>query len=179
MKNLNSKVTAIVTMLFISFSMIGQNAFFSKTLVNTILAQQGCTGLRMYPVVDKSRNVNSVMIAGIDAQGNEVSSKYQIYTGIKGNKPSYSSLGKSEARSACDSYFSSNESFVSDISRNVVEGFLNGTLGISIQADRGKNFLVSGYTQGEGPMPSGSSKPGDPCPSACGAASQYLISPIH
>lgn len=154
-----------------------QTSFFTKDLVNTILAQPGCAGLRMYPAVNNNSNV--VLIIGIDGGGNEISSNYQMFTGLRDNNATYSSVGKSQAKTYCDTYFSNNESFSSDISKSTISALLSGSsLGISIQASGGNNFMVSSYIRGsEGLTPSGGAKPGDPCPNACGSASQYLVFP--
>ena len=182
MRNSLIKLMSLAVVLSIGFNASAQfsgiqTSFFTKDLVSTILAQQGCVGLRMYPSVNNNANV--VLIIGIDANGNEISSNYQIYTGIRENTATYSSIGKSQAKASCETYFNGHESFTSEISKSILQNLLGGSsLGIAIQASSsGTNFMVSSYTQGEGLTPSGAAKAGDPCPSACGKPSQYVAFP--
>ncbi len=157
-----------------------QTSFFSKGLVKTVLSEPGCTGLRMYPVMDENNNSTSVIIVAIDARGNELSSKYQIFTGVKENQATYASISKPNAKSACEAYFSKNKQFVSQISKAVVEAIISGnSLGLAVQLDANQrgNFMVTGYVNTDGLTPTGNSKPGDPCPNACGEPRQYLIFP--
>lgn len=186
MRNLYSRLIAIVLLFTIISSSSAQSvefktSFFSKDLIKTILSQRGCEGLRIYPVFDKNRNSNSVVIVAIDANGDELSSKYQMFTGIKDNTPTYSSVGKSDAKSACEIYFSENKQFVSQIKKATAEAHLSGnSLGMAIQLDANQkgNFVVSGYENTrEGLKSTGNAKPGDPCPSACGDPRQYLVFP--
>lgn len=177
MKNSFLKVLGATALFCLTAPIFAQSSFFTRDLVSTILAQQGCSGIRMYPAI--SNNTQVVIIIGIDGNGNEITSKYQMFTGVRENSATYSSIGKSQAKQACDAYFSQNESFTSEIGKSELEAMLSGnSLGITIKPSGRNNFMVDAYTQGsEGLVAMGSAKSGAPCPSACGSPSQYLIFP--
>ncbi|WP_417602537.1 hypothetical protein [Owenweeksia hongkongensis] len=185
MRDLYSKLVATALLFAVSFSASAQSSeaqtfYFSKDLIKIVLSERGCEGLRMYPVIDEGRSTNSVIIVAIDERGNELSSKYQIFTGVRENNPTYSSLKKSDAQKACEAYFSKNKQFVSQVSKALIESIVSGnSLGIAIQLDANQkgNFMVSGYVNPGGLKTTGDAKPGDPCPNACGEPRQYLVFP--
>ena len=192
MRKLNLKLIAITLVLFISTSIKAQSSpqpsYFTKSLITSILAQEGCTGIRMYPARDLGKNVNVVLIVGIDASGNEIYNanspyaKYHMFSGVKGSVVNYASLDPQAAQAAVNAYFQSNPSFASKIAETKLESLISGqSQGIVIQyvVNEGSNFAASAYQDAGGPKPYGSLKPGDPCPTVCGEPTQYLIFPAR
>ncbi len=190
MKYVYSRLIMAGIVLFTAFSLNAQTtdiatSYFSKSVIKSILNQRGCAGIRMYPVVD-AKNVVTVMIIGIDDNGKEIynsnspSSYYQIFTEVVGEKVVNKALKKEEAKSGCSAYSTKNVAFVSDIDRKTIEKlFMRKSAGIVVQyvAVESGNFVVRAYEEDNGPKAFGESKPGDPCPSACGQSEMYLCPP--
>lgn len=184
MRNFSLASITCLVLLFTGFSLHSQNtiSYFDAGLVQSILNQEGCSGIRIYPAIDPSNNMQVAMIVGIDKYGNEIynsSGKYHIYNG--GNdRVSTKSIDKQSATSACSSYFSKYSFFVSDFSSSIVHASLaNGSSGIAVQfwSGRSGNFAISSFSNNGQPKSTGEYKTGAPCPSACDDSSKYLVFP--
>ncbi len=187
-KSLSTSIIAALALL-VSSGLFAQSAniqasFFSKEVVSSILSQEGCTGLRMYPVIASSGTV--VMIIGINASGDEIYKgssyvgKYYVFSGIINGNVNDVALTKEQAQAFCSAYSSKNSGFVSDFTSGSINSLLGGeSAGISIKfsTSQTNNFLASAYKKENGAKTYGRSSPGEPCPSACGEPGQYLCFP--
>lgn len=185
MRNLNLLLCTLA--LFISANLLSQSgnfktSYFTKELVNSILNQEGCTGIRMYPVVNPTTSQNEVMIVGIDNSGKEIyrpssqTGKYRMCTGSTNNI----AIDKDFAYQVADTYARVNENFVADLKESAVQSLMSGnSQGIAIDylAVGFGNFGIRAYDSSSGLKAYGEQQPGNPCPSACGEPSQYLRPP--
>ena len=162
-------------------------SFYPAGEIQAILAQPGCTGIRVYPVIDDQREAAvSTMLIGIDETGREIyndtlaTGRYRLFSGVNEGAPASRTLSRSEAQAACSAFNAGNSAFVSDLNAGLLAGCLaEGSEGLMLSHSSagGNNFQANGFQSENGLQGFGRTSPGDPCPTNCGARDQYLCSP--
>jgi hypothetical protein len=157
-------------------------------VLNDILGQKECTGIRFYNAVYPEGSAESILSIGVNAEKQEIysivsaKSKYQLFERIEEGRASIEPTSKDRARGGCQVLGAS--SFNVDFSKTDIEGLLGleGATGIEIM----KSTSASGestMTIRAAKIINGSISPiegtteiacGEPCPNLCGGTVDYL-----
>ncbi|MDA0973073.1 MAG: hypothetical protein O2867_04985 [Bacteroidetes bacterium] len=164
-------------------------SFYRSSIINTILNNEGCFGIRVYPALNAKANTLTTMIIGIDKDGKELASDfaskytYQMFKGVLNGKAAYDPLNSTNARWTCSGYSLGNyPKFVAEFQKSALMDMINGNDGIRLvntYSESRNNFKASGAKLGGNDFdPSTAAAEGEPCPAMCGNPSDY-VSPVN
>jgi hypothetical protein len=162
-------------------------AVFPTTLLNELLSDKGCAGVRFYNAkVSGSGTLMAVgyLADGSDLNGGIFAQPYQAAMGVEGDRVSVSDLSRRDAAEACAEIAATGAtSFSSGISGQDLNNLISssGCTAVLIQPGEGGSGLRIQPAKIEGgravPLdPSGTSTRamGDPCPAMCGPKGNYI-----
>ncbi|MBK7101047.1 MAG: hypothetical protein IPH63_04530 [Flavobacteriales bacterium] len=162
-------------------------ALFNTSVIQDILKDSKCTGIRFY-TVDRTSNPNSGSLAaiGIDKDGKEINGwlgakAYHQYSGLYGNEIGVEDLSGSRVSDGCIRYNAHDSSFAAGFSRTDVEDLLRSGCGALWLTLSETKFLMQAAIVENGKirsMGSGSDyerMSGEPCPITCGEKPGYYL----
>ena len=164
-----------------------QGVYFTSADVSLILSDRSCAAVRFYNAIDANGHFSAFAV-GIDHKGKELnggafgSSKYLMAFDFSQGRSAM--LTKNQAKEMCNEVTNSgNASFSASFSAEELNAMFvfEGTTGIEIAEtysgeDRSFSAQAVQYKSGEMNASPGSFPipAGEPCPTSCGEASNYL-----